>query len=237
MQEGVGHPAADDQQVDLADEVAQNFHLGRNLGPADHGGDRMLRRFQSFGQGVQLGLHQPPGGGGQDAGDGLGRGMGPVRNGKGVVDVEIAQGGQLLGEARVVLFFLGVEAQVFQNADVAVVKVLDDCFSRSADAIGGEGDGAVQNLGQGVGDRLQAHLRDDLAFGATEVRQHADPGPGGGQIGQGFRRALQARGVGHFTVLHRHVQVATDQNGLSPDIKVVDGLELAHVGDPLAGFF
>ena len=42
-EEGVGHAAADDQVLDLADEVLEHGQLGRNLGPADHRRDRAAR--------------------------------------------------------------------------------------------------------------------------------------------------------------------------------------------------
>ena len=188
----------------------------------------MFRGFQGFGQGVQFGLHQTAGGGGQDAGDGLGRGMGPVRHGKGVVDVEIPQRGQIGGEGGVVGFLFGVEAQVFQHADFAVLHGVYHGPGLGADAVGGEGDLAPQDAGQGVGHGLQTHAGDDLALGPVEMGQHADPGPRRDQIGQGHGGTLKARGVGDLAVLHGHVEVAADQDGFAPDVEIVDGLELAH---------
>ena len=41
-EEGVGHAAADDQMIDLADEMAEHGELGRDLGAADHRRDRPL---------------------------------------------------------------------------------------------------------------------------------------------------------------------------------------------------
>ena len=45
-QEGVGHAAADDQDVDLADEVLEKVELGRDLGAADDGDHRPRRRLE-----------------------------------------------------------------------------------------------------------------------------------------------------------------------------------------------
>ena len=45
--------------------------------------------------------------------------MGTMRGAERVIDVEVAQGGQLLTECGVVLLFLGVEAQVLQQQDLA----------------------------------------------------------------------------------------------------------------------
>ena len=41
-EEGVGHAAADDQMIDLADQMAEHGELGRDLGAADHRRDRPL---------------------------------------------------------------------------------------------------------------------------------------------------------------------------------------------------
>ena len=60
-EEGVGHSAADDQMIDLADQVAEHVELGRDLGAADHRRDRALGIAQRLLQRVQLGLHRPPG--------------------------------------------------------------------------------------------------------------------------------------------------------------------------------
>jgi hypothetical protein len=51
--------------------------------------------------------------------------MGAMRRAKGVVDVNIAVLGQLLGEGAVVGFFFGMEAQVLQQNDFAAAQFRD----------------------------------------------------------------------------------------------------------------
>ena len=64
-------------------------------------------------------LHQQAQRGGQQVGHALGRGVGAVRGAEGVVDIDIAERGQLRGEGGVVGLFFGVEAQVFQQQHLA----------------------------------------------------------------------------------------------------------------------
>ena len=91
QQEGVGHAAADDQHVDLGDEVAEQVELGRHLGAADDGGDRPLRRVQRLVERVELGLHAAARIGGQQVAEPFGRGMRAVRHREGVVDADVAE--------------------------------------------------------------------------------------------------------------------------------------------------
>jgi hypothetical protein len=72
----------------------------------------MLRRFQGCGQRLDLRLHQPAGGRRQQSRQRLDRRMRPMRAGKRVGDQHVAQLRELLRELPIVLFFLGVEADV-----------------------------------------------------------------------------------------------------------------------------
>ncbi len=93
--EGVGHAAANDENVHARDEIGQDLDLGRDLGAADNGHDRPFRVFQRFAERGDLGHHQQAGIRREKIGDGLDRGMRPVGRGEGVVDIDIA----MLGEA------------------------------------------------------------------------------------------------------------------------------------------
>ena len=118
-EEGVGHAAADDQRIDLFHEVHQQIELGRDLCAADDGDDRALGIAEALLQRLEFGLHGAAGIGGQEIGEALGRAMGAVRGGEGVVDEDVAIGGELFGEGAVVLLLALVEAGVFQQRDVA----------------------------------------------------------------------------------------------------------------------
>jgi hypothetical protein len=52
-------------------------------------------------------------------GDAFGGGVGAVGGAEGVVDVDLGEAGKLFGEGGVVGFFFGVEAEVFEQKDLA----------------------------------------------------------------------------------------------------------------------
>ena len=96
--------------------------------------------------------------------------------GEGVVDVDVAELGERLGEGRVVLFLALVEAQVLQHGDVARLHARNDAFGGRADAVGGELHRAAEQGGKGFGDRLEGEGRLGPALGAAEVRDDDDLG-------------------------------------------------------------
>ena len=80
------------------DEIGQDLDLGRDLGAADNGHDRPFRIFERLAERGDLGHHQKAGIGRQQIGDGFDRGMRPVGRGEGIVDIDIAERGERLGE-------------------------------------------------------------------------------------------------------------------------------------------
>ena len=108
LEEGVGHGAADAERVDLAEQVLDDVDLVGHLGAAEDRDERALGVVQRLAEIVDLLVHQQAGGGHRHVLDhALGGGVGAVRGAEGVVDVDVAELGELLGEAGVVLFFLG----------------------------------------------------------------------------------------------------------------------------------
>ena len=118
-EEGVGHPAADDEDVDLAREVVEDLDLVGDLGAADDRGEGALRLFHERRQELDLPLHEEADVGGQDRRHAVGRRVGAVRGAEGVVDVDVGVGGERLGEVGVVLLFFRVEAEVLEQEALA----------------------------------------------------------------------------------------------------------------------
>ena len=84
-----------------ARRFSTSMSLSDTLAPPSNGHQGPRRRLEDAAQRVQLGLHEQTGRRRLEmAGDGGDRGVGAVGRGKGVVDVALAQGGQLPGEAR-----------------------------------------------------------------------------------------------------------------------------------------
>src|ERR1700722_11079970 len=110
VEKRIGHAAADDQRVDLGDEIAEEVELAGDFGAADDGDQRTLGRLQRLAERFEFCLHRAASEGGQLMRDALGRGMGAMGGGKGVVDIEIAEFGEFVDEGRIVLFLAFVEA-------------------------------------------------------------------------------------------------------------------------------
>ena len=122
--EGVGHAADDDQRVDLVEQVVDDVDLAGDLGAADDGDEGLFGRFESLAEVGDFLFHQQAGDGGlEEVRDALGGGVGAVRGAEGVVDVDLGERGQRLGEGRIVGFFFGVVAQVFKQQHLAGLEL------------------------------------------------------------------------------------------------------------------
>ena len=104
------------------------------------------------------------------------RGVGAVGGAEGVVDVDVGVAGQRLGELRIVLLFLGVEAQVLQEDAFARLEALDRVFRAGAEGVARDGNRHLEQLRQALGDGAQAHAVLDLAVRPAEVAGQDDDG-------------------------------------------------------------
>ena len=149
--------------------------------------------------------------------------------GEGVVHVYVAELGELFDKGRIVLFLALMEAGVLQQQHVAVVH-FGDCRGRSlADAVGAEGDRAVDDVRDRRGDGFQRIGLVRPALGPAEMRQQNDLAALVRDLRDGRRDALDARRIGHAPVLRRHVEVDAEEDAFSRDIGVVEGAErLCH---------
>ena len=189
----------------------QDGELGADLA-ARH--DRHQRAFgvgQGFADGVHLRRQQwARAGEGRELGNAVGGGLGPVRSAEGIVDEDVAQRGQFLGQVFAVLFLALVHAAVLQQ---------DDLPGRNGHAIHPvvqEWDVPAQQFTQACGNRRQRVFRLEFTFsGAAQVRgdhhrrarvqRHLDTrhrGPDAGVFGD------------VASVVLRHIQISTDENAL-----------------------
>jgi hypothetical protein len=100
-EEGVGHRAADDERVDLAEQRLDDGDLVAHLGAAEHGDVGALGAVDEAAQGVEL-LAQEKARGAEahELRQGVDRGVGAVRGAEGVVHVHVAGPLELAREAR-----------------------------------------------------------------------------------------------------------------------------------------
>lgn len=106
--------------------------------------------FSRRGECLQFRFHQTARSVRQQAGKTFGRSVGAVRRGEGVVDVDVAEFGQLGRETGVVLLLFRMEAQVLHHDDAAGVDLRQGVLGDGADTVVGEGDLLPDGLGNGV---------------------------------------------------------------------------------------
>ena len=163
-------------------------------------------------------------------GDGLDRGVRPVRRREGVVDIDVAELGKLLGEAHVVLFLARVVAKVLQHGHLARLQRIDAAPRLVANAILDEMHlRAAHQLGDLGRDRRKRGLWAPLALGTAEMGEHDHLGAAVHELLDGRQHARDARRVGHFAVLHRHVEIDADEHALAPDVEPIDGADTGKV--------
>ena len=110
LEERVGHGAADDDAVDLGDQVLDDADLVGDLLAAEDGHERPLRILDGVAEELELLLDQEPDDAGlafHDRRNGVHGGVVPVGGAEGVIDVDIGHRGQLLGELVLRLAELG----------------------------------------------------------------------------------------------------------------------------------
>src|SRR5271157_3468158 len=116
LEEGVGHAAADDEDVDFTEQVLDDSDFVANFGAAEDGDEGALGILQDATQISQLFFHEQTGRGFlHELRDAYRGSVGTMGGAEGVVDVEVGERGELFRKSFVVLFFLGVKAEVFEQ--------------------------------------------------------------------------------------------------------------------------
>ena len=158
---------------------------------------------------------------------------------EGVVDVDLGQRGQRLGEGWIVGFFLGVEAQVFKQQHLAGFELAGQLSGYFADAVGSEShvDGLaeflVEQFAQPVNHRAQRVLGIGFALGTAKVRGQNHLGLVADSVDDGGQRGHDAGvvGDGGAVFAERHVEIDADEHALVGQIDVANG-ELGHGSAP-----
>ena len=93
-----------------------------------------------------------------------------------VIDVDIGEGSQGLGESIVVLLFLRMEPEIFQQHDIARLHLGNEAFHGGADAIRSKDDLFPKQALETLGNGGQAEFGVKLSLRSTEVRTEDDFG-------------------------------------------------------------
>ena len=169
------HRAADQQAIDLREQLLDHVDLAGDLGAAEYRDERARRLLERAAEPLELALHQQAGDGGvQERGD-AGRGrVRAVRGAERVVHVEVAQRARTTWRARVVLLLAGKEARVLEQQHVAVGERLRRGERGVGVGLGAERHRLAEQLGEPRRDRRERVLRLGLCLGAAEVREEHD---------------------------------------------------------------
>ena len=173
------HPAADQEPLDLGREVVHEGQLVGDLGASENGPDRTLRLVEDAAERRKLPRHeQSRHRRAQVAGDGLDRGVRAMGGGERVVDVDLGQSGQGLGERRVVLLLFRMEAQVLEHQELTRPEGMRRRLDLGPDAVRRQRHGPTEELGESRRRGRERVLGIGLALGAPEMggEDHRRPG-------------------------------------------------------------
>ena len=207
-QEREGHGASDQDRVGQLGEAVDDPDLVGHLDAADHHHERPRRAVQQAREGVQLGLQQQSRRRRQLLRDSDRGRVRAVHRPEGVLHEQVGVGGQLGREAGIVGLLAGVEAQVLEHPQLALLVA--------------EGDLAPEQLGQPLRHRPQRQLRLGLPLGPAQMRAHDHLRALVQQQLDGRHGRADAGVVGHVTGVQRHVQVGAHQHAPTGDVQVAD---------------
>ena len=235
LEEGVRHAAADEQPVDLGQQVRDDAELVGHLRAAEHDHVGPLHVVGQLLQHVQLGQHQATGVRREHRRDLVDRGLLAVDHTEAVGDERAARderaqlGGQLGAVHGVLAGLARVEAHVLQQDDAAVGQAAGQRLRGLADQVTGQRDLGAEQLGKPLGDGREGVLRVRLALGAAEVRGDDDLRARVGELLDRRQRGADPAVVGDAVPVERDVQVAAHQhvaalNALAQQVvEVLDG--------------
>ena len=149
-----------------------------------------------------------------------------MRGRKGIVDIDLAEAGEFLDEARSVDFLARIETGVFDHRDLTLGKIRLLCGFDEADR-------AAEHRSQRGHHLAQRILRVRRPLRTPEMRQNQHCRAAIGQFEQRRHSRAQARFVADPAIGHRHIQVLADQHSLAANVaKVIECLERGHRNRP-----
>ncbi len=147
-----------------------------------------------------------------------------MRGAESVVDVNVAQLRQLLGQRQVVLFLALLEAGVFEHEHITWLERRGHRFDLGADDGGRHLDLFAEQFAEGFGRGLKAELGIRTALGPAEVA-HEDEGRALIQrVLDGRQGGADALVVRHLAAGHGHVEVHAHQHALALEVDITHGL-------------
>ena len=149
-----------------------------------------------------------------------------MRSAKGIVHVDIREPGECLGKFQIVCGFLGMEAKVLEQQDLACGQLIDSGRHLVTDAILREMNFCGVCLREGGADgrcnRFEGHRRIALAFRTAEMRGQDDARIGRQQSLEGWQRGPDSAVIADLAVFLGHIEIRPDEYALSIEGNGVD---------------
>ena len=215
--EGVGHGASNDESVSLTHEAVENLDLVGNLGaPHDHD-ERTGWILKLVDEILELLFDEETHRAGAEIfGHASGGGVGAVGRAEGVIDVEVAERSELLGEVGVIGLFTWVKTHVFEKEDFPVLHCGDGGLGFLTDAVFDEVNGSIDQLAETDRDGFERVFRIRRGLGAPEVGHEDDLRPGLDEVFDRRDGRGDAGVVGDLElVVERHVEIDAHEDAFA----------------------
>ncbi len=141
---------------------------------------------------------------------------------KGVIDINIAEPGQLFGEVGIVLLFFLMEAEIFQQKNITVFQLSGEFVDFRADAVRRERHRLVQQFGQSAGGRLERIPRLRAAFGTAEMAHENEAAAAIQDAFNRRKRLGNAAVIGDPRTVQRDIKIDPHQNFFAFYVNVGD---------------
>ncbi len=158
------HAAADQQDVDDVDETVDDAELVAHLAAAEYRYEWPRGLRQHVRERLDLACEQQAGVRRKVVGHAFGGGVSTMSRTERIVDEDVGERRELLGELGVVRLLAWVEPQVLEHEHLAVDQPLDGLGRLLSHRLGGEEDVAPQQTLQGASHRLEGVLQIRLPF-------------------------------------------------------------------------
>src|SRR3990172_3517912 len=199
-----------------------------HLGPPQDGDQRPFRATHNPIERLKLTLHEESGRGRlKKARDRRDRRMSAVGRSKGIVHVTVGQPGQRLGKGRIVGFLFGMKPEVFEEKQLPWLEPFGERLNLLTNAVRRDGHGPAEQLRQ-----FDRH-RGERIFGLWLSFRPAEVGSENGRrslplrVADGWEERFDSRRIGDRPVREGSVQVASQKETLTTEVKVLD-VELRH---------
>src|SRR5947208_1436515 len=124
FEECVSHATADDENIDLIQQITDDTDFVTDLGAAQDCNERVLGMMQDFAEILEFFFHEKTGSGLLNKFRDANRGsVGAMRSAECVIYVIVSEFGKLFRELLIVGFLFSVKAQIFQQEGLAFFQL------------------------------------------------------------------------------------------------------------------